>query len=318
MGARLCLLGRSPWASPPAGVNYSNQRPPAGRPAGSEARGWLGRLGLWGLLLPPQPRAPAPEKGMEEGFWGGEAGLGATPWLPGNCGRSPVLPICSVPTHPPGQASPPTPAQPRDYQGLESPWGYGEERGFRVSPRAEQEATCDLTRMARDSSWRRGQARARRCRNAFLSQPPPEMERWVAARLTESPRPSTQPHPTPRSAAGQPTVAHVARAGGRRANLRIGRDLRLHLPGLRAPRRQPDGPCCRGGAGCLCAASPAGHAPALTLGQRPGPVRIPGKDGRPSGRSEGTPAPPSLEEVNSPSGSRDPQPWPPLAQAPRT
>lgn len=151
---------------------------------------------------------------MEEGFWGGEAGLGATPWLPGNCGRSPVLPICSVPTHPPGQASPPTPAQPRDYQGLESPWGYGEERGFRVSPRAEQEATCDLTRMARDSSWRRGQARARRCRNAFLSQPPPEMERWVAARLTESPRPSTQPHPTPRSAAHRRARGPRGRAAG--------------------------------------------------------------------------------------------------------
>lgn len=232
-GCSLRLLGRSPWASPPAGVNYSNQRPPAGRPA----RG--GQPAAWAVGSAPSASATCPSAG--EGDGGGLLGRGGRPWshalAPRKLWAQSVLPICSVPTHPPGQASPPTPARPRDYQGLESPWGYGEERGFRVSPQAEQEATCDLTRMARDSSWRRGQARARRCRNAFLSQPPPEMERWVAARLTESPRPSTQPHPAPRTAAGQPTVAHVARAGGRRANLRIGPDLRLHLPGLRAPRR---------------------------------------------------------------------------------
>lgn len=83
MGAWLRLLGRSPWASPPAGVNYSSQRPPA-RP-------------LRGLLLPPPPRAPA--AGMEEGSWGGEEPRPGSQETVG--AGSALLPICCVPIHPP-------------------------------------------------------------------------------------------------------------------------------------------------------------------------------------------------------------------------
>ena len=207
MGAGLRLLSRSRWASPPADVNYSNQR----RPLGGCGWGcWVCSFRLRRDRRRGWRRTPGQGRPASEPCPGSQETVGA------------------VRSHPPtGQAAPPTPARPRDCQKLECPWGYGEGRGFRVSARAEQEATCDPTRAARDASWRWGQARARGCRNAFLSQPPTH---WIDGWRPGSRR-------APRTAGGRPTVAHVAGAGGRRGNLGTGPDLCSHLPGLRGARR---------------------------------------------------------------------------------
>lgn len=220
---------------------------------------------------------------MEEGSWGGEASLGATPWLPGNRGRR-----CGPA---PGLFSCPSAVSPRDCQKLECPWGYGEGRGFRVSARAEQEATCDPTRVARDASWRWGQARARGCRNAFLSQPPAH---WVdgwrrgSRRARGLPRSRIQ-HPAPR--AGGPQLRRwPAREGGGR----ISGQARISAHTCRGSGARRPAPVRRSVLQGRCGVPLCGVPEQVSL-QRPPSASAPARRaflarlGAPSGRSEGTP-----------------------------